>query len=273
MDTRDGPILLVGCGKMGDALLKGWLGRGVAPTDVVVIEPTPAAGASARDRGANVVSDLNAIEQDFVPRIVIFAVKPQVMPDVVPAYRRFVAPTTTFLSIAAGRPLAFFATHLTREASVVRAMPNTPAAIGRGITVLCANNAATAADRALAETLMTAVGGVAWTADEALMDAVTAVSGSGPAYVFYMIECLAAAGVAAGLPTELAERLARDTVEGAAALSKEDGSSPTALRQNVASPGGTTAAALSVLMGAHGLQDVMTRAVLAAAARSRELAD
>ena len=211
---------------------------------------------------------------DYAPRVVVFAVKPQVMADVVPPYRCFAGPQTVFLSIAAGKAIGFFEAHLGADIVMVRAMPNTPAAIGRGVTVLFANAKAAQADRLLAENLMAAAGDVAWIEDEALMDAVTAVSGSGPAYVFYMIECLAAAGVAAGLPVELSAHLARATVEGSAALSHQEGSSPETLRQNVTSPGGTTAAALAVLMDdAKGLQDVMSRAVDAAAQRSRELAD
>lgn len=274
MDRTDGPILLVGCGKMGEALLSGWLDRGIAPSVVTVIEPTEANAAVAGNRGATTLPSLDGLPADYAPRIVVFAVKPQVMPSVVPPYSRFVSPDTVFLSIAAGKALAFFEDHLGADAAMIRAMPNTPAAIGRGVTVLCANAATTVSDHGLAESLMAAAGDVAWIEDEALMDAVTAVSGSGPAYVFYMIECLTAAGVTAGLPADLSAQLARATVEGAAALSHEDGSSPETLRKNVASPGGTTAAALEVLMAeADGLQDVMTRAVDAAAKRSRELAD
>jgi pyrroline-5-carboxylate reductase len=273
MIETNGPILLVGCGKMGDALLKGWLGRGIAPTDIVVVEPGQAAGGAAREKGVRVVAELDDLGDAVAPRMVIFAVKPQVMASVVPAYRRYVGQRAAFLSIAAGKTVAFFAERLGSDASIIRAMPNTPAAIGRGISVLCANAVATSADRALAEDLLSAAGAVAWIQDESLMDAVTAVSGSGPAYVFYLIECLAEAGVIAGLPTRLAEQLARVTVEGAAALSHEDDSSPTTLRENVASPGGTTEAALNVLMGEDGLQRLMTRAVAAAANRSRELAD
>ena len=274
MDRTDGPILLVGCGKMGEALLSGWLDRGIAPSVVTVIEPTEANAAVAGNRGATTLPSLDGLPADYAPRIVVFAVKPQVMPSVVPPYSRFVSPDTVFLSIAAGKALAFFEDHLGADAAMIRAMPNTPAAIGRGVTVLCANAATTASDRGLAESLMAAAGDVAWIEDEALMDAVTAVSGSGPAYVFYMIECLTAAGITAGLPADLSAQLARATVEGAAALSHQDGSNPETLRKNVASPGGTTAAALEVLMAeADGLQDVMTRAVDAAAKRSRELAD
>jgi pyrroline-5-carboxylate reductase len=274
MNADVGPILLVGCGKMGDALLRGWLDRGIAAPSMTVIEPTEQNAAVARDRGVAALATLNGLPEDYAPRVVVFAVKPQVMPDVVPAYRHFVGPQTIFLSIAAGKAVAFFETHLGEEVAMVRAMPNTPAAIGRGVTVLYANAQVSAGERALAQELMAAAGDVAWIDDEALMDAVTAVSGSGPAYVFYMIECLAAAGVTAGLPADLAAQLARATVEGAAALSHQDGSSPETLRKNVTSPGGTTAAALDVLMApANGLQDVMTRAVEAAADRSRALAD
>lgn len=274
MDTLDGPILLVGCGKMGDALLRGWIDRGVAASDVTVIEPSEQTAGAARGRGVATLAALDQLPNNFSPRVVVFAVKPQVMSDVVPSYRPLVGPSTMFLSIAAGKALAFFGTHLGADAAVIRAMPNTPAAIGRGMTVLCANGAASSSDHALAENLMTAAGAVAWIEDEALMDGVTAVSGSGPAYVFYMIECLAAAGVAAGLPADLSAQLARATVEGSAALSHQDGSAPETLRQNVTSPGGTTAAALAILMDdVDGLQAVMTRAVAAAADRSRELAD
>ena len=194
------------------------------------------------------------------------------MDATVPAYRGRVQPGTVFLSIAAGKPLRYFAAALGADAAVVRAMPNTPAAIGRGMTVLCANDRAGREDRAVCGALMAAVGEVAWIDDEALMDAVTAVSGSGPAYVFYLIECLAEAAVVAGLPAALAARLARQTVLGAAELARQSDAAPATLRENVASPGGTTEAALKVLMGAAGLQPLLTHAVAVAAQRSRELA-
>jgi len=266
-------VLLVGSGKMGLALLRGWLARGVAASRIAVVEPGDAAREAAAQLDVRAVADLQDLDASFEPRMVVFAVKPQVMPDVVPAYARLAEAGTAFLSIAAGKPLAFFARHLGKGARVVRAMPNTPAAIGRGVSVLCASPSATAEDRTLAEALLTAAGSVAWIGDEDLMDAVTAVSGSGPAYVFYLIECLAEAGVAAGLPVALAEQLARDTVEGAAALSHEEPASPATLRKNVASPGGTTEAALTVLMDEDGLLSLMTRAIAAAAQRSRDLAD
>ena len=195
------------------------------------------------------------------------------MDEVLPAYRRFAGGGTLFLSIAAGKTLGFFARHLGAAAAVVRAMPNTPAAIGRGIAVACASRSVARRSARLAERLLGAVGEVGWVEDEALIDAVTAVSGSGPAYVFLLIECLAKAGVAAGLPEALALRLARATVAGSGELARLSPESAARLRESVTSPGGTTRAALDVLMAPDGLEPLLTRAVLAAARRSRELAD
>jgi pyrroline-5-carboxylate reductase len=265
-------LLLVGCGKMGGALLSGWLDRGLARR-YLVVEPQPQ-GLPALDRPE--VERLAAPEKipaDFETGVIVLAVKPQVMHEVVPAYRRFAGKGTLFLSIAAGKTLRFFARHLGERAAVIRAMPNTPAAIGRGIAVACPNAAVAPAQRALAERLLAAVGEVGWVEDEALMDAVTAVSGSGPAYVFLLIECLAQAGVAAGLPAELAARLARATVAGSGELARLSEESAASLRAAVTSPGGTTRAALDVLMGRNGLDRLIGRAVLAATRRSRELAD
>jgi pyrroline-5-carboxylate reductase len=176
------------------------------------------------------------------------------------------------ISIAAGKTLSYFADRLGSEVAVIRTMPNTPAAIGRGITVCCAGAAVSAAQRATADALLCSVGQVAWTADETLMHAVTAVSGSGPAYVFLLIEALQAAAVAAGLPADLAARLARDTVTGSGELARQSSDDPAKLRADVTSPGGTTAAALAVLMAEDGLPDLMKRAVAAATARSEEMA-
>lgn len=265
-------VLLVGCGKMGGALLTGWLERGVAG-GIAVVEPSATATAPFAARSEVRASpDLEGLPGDFAPDIVLFAVKPQSMDAVAPAYRRFVGPRTAFLSIAAGKPLSYFAQQLGAEAAVIRAMPNTPAAVGRGMTVLCANPKASTDQRARCAALMQAVGEVAWIEDEGLMDAVTALSGSGPAYVFLLIECLAEAGAQAGLPVDLARQLARATVAGAGELARLAPEDPATLRQNVTSPGGTTAAALEVLMAADGLQPLMNRAVAAAARRSRELA-
>jgi pyrroline-5-carboxylate reductase len=259
-------VLLVGCGKMGSAMLAGWLERGLAPADVVVVEPHPAIVPA----GIVVVAGADRIASDFVPDVVILAVKPQVMADVAPAYARY--DKAVFLSIAAGKTLAFFAGHLGAAAAIVRAMPNTPAAVRRGITVCVGNANVGPGSRALCQSLLEAVGEVGWVEDEGLMDAVTAVSGSGPAYVFLLAEVMAAAGAAAGLPTELATRLARATVAGSGELLRQSSDSAEQLRINVTSPGGTTAAALAVLMGESGMPTLMTGAVAAATRRGKELA-
>lgn len=260
-------VLLVGCGKMGGAMLAGWLERGLAPEDVVVVEP----GTPNVVGGITVVGEAAAIPAGFAPDIAVLAVKPQVMAEVLPPYRRF-AGSATFLSIAAGKTIGFFEAILGADAAVVRAMPNTPAAVRRGITVACPNARVGAAARSACDELLQAVGEVAWTDDESLMDAVTAVSGSGPAYVFLLAECLAKAGVAAGLPEDLASRLARVTVSGAGELLHQSSEPAETLRRTVTSPGGTTAAALSVLMAEGGLQPLLTTAVAAATKRGKELA-
>ncbi len=266
-----GPLVLVGCGRMGGAMLRGWLDRGLPRAEALIVEPDPERAAAARELGVEVVAAPDGIAARFAPRVVVVAVKPQAMATVLPAYARFAAPETVFLSIAAGTTIAAFESHL-GPAAIVRAMPNTPAAIGRGMLVGCANARVTRAQRGLCEALMAAVGEVAWIEDEDLMDAVTAVSGSGPAYVFLLIECLARAGVAAGLPAALANRLALVTVSGAGELARVSGEPAERLRENVTSPGGTTAAALAVLMADGGLADLMTEAVAAATRRGRELA-
>ena len=269
-----GPILLVGCGKMGGALLGGWIAAGLSPSAVAVVEPVDAMVRAARDaHTVTVAADIADLDPGFVPRIVVLAVKPQVMAAVVPPYRRFAGPDTVFLSIAAGQSIADLAGHLGAGAAIVRAMPNTPAAVGRGISVLCPNPAVTAAQLEACRALLATVGEALAIDDEGLMDAVTAVSGSGPAYVFLLVECLARAGVEAELPAALAARLALATVAGAGALAAQSDESPATLRQNVTSPGGTTQAALEVLMADDGLAPLMARAVDAATRRSRELAD
>jgi len=263
----EAPLLLVGCGKMGGALLDGWLKQGIAAAQVLVVEPGPVTAPA----GVRVLADAAAIPADFKPGLVVLAVKPQGMAEILPAYRRF-AGDAAFLSIAAGKTIGFFTGILGAGTAVVRVMPNTPAAIGRGMSVLCANAATGAATRALAGDLMAAVGETAWIDDESLMDAVTAVSGSGPAYVFLLIETLAAAGVAQGLPPALALQLARVTVAGSGALATQASESPGVLRQNVTRPGGTTAAALAVLMAADGMAPLLDKAVAAATLRGKELA-
>lgn len=265
-------ILLVGCGKMGGALVQGWIDRGTRPEDVVVAEPVAAAAAIAAGLGVRVVADTGHVAADFAPNVVVLAVKPQAMPAALAGLGRFRRPGTVFLSIAAGRTIAGFEAALGPGTPVVRAMPNTPAAVGRGMQVACANAAVDPAMRERCDTLLAAVGAVAWIDDEAQMDAVTAVSGSGPAYVFLLIECLAEAGIAAGLPAALARQIARATVCGAGELAYRTTEPAALLRRNVTSPGGTTEAALKVLMADDGLQPLMTRAVAAATRRSRELA-
>jgi pyrroline-5-carboxylate reductase len=263
-----GTILLAGAGKMGGAMLSGWLARGLDATRVVVTEPHPSDDIRALlAKGIR----LNPSPGDLgsVATLVV-ALKPQSFADAAPGLKTFAGPSTLVLSIMAGTPIA--AIEQACGGSVVRAMPNTPAAIGRGITVAVAAKQVSAAQRATSDALLRATGSVEWIDDEALMDAVTAVSGSGPAYVFLLAEELARAGIAAGLPEALAEQLARETVAGAGELLHRSASPAATLRQNVTSPGGTTAAALGVLMGPDGLQQLMIRAVAEAARRSRELA-
>jgi pyrroline-5-carboxylate reductase len=266
----DGPVLLVGCGKMGGALLSGWLSRGVSPSSVTVVEPKPVPGAIPA--GITVVDGIESVAPDAAPAVVVLAVKPQQMDAVVSKCRRFARPGAVFLSIAAGRSIATYAKGLGPAAAIVRAMPNTPAAVGRGMSVLCANIQTNAAQRAQCAALLAAVGEVAWIDDESLLDAITAVSGGGPAYVFLLIECLAQAGVEAGLPADLAMHLARSTVAGAGELVHQSAEPASTLRENVTSPEGTTLEALKILMAEDGLQPLLTRAIAAATRRSRELA-
>lgn len=270
--TLNGPLVLAGAGKMGGALLEGLIGRGLDPRNVLVQDPSPPEDVATLLARYKITAHASLPAGGPAPSVILAAVKPQVMETVFPPLAKRAGPDTLILSIAAGKTIASFEKHLAPAIAVVRAMPNTPAAIGRGITVCVGNSHVTAAQRQLADALLSSVGEVGWVADEALMDAVTAVSGSGPAYVFLLAEALAEAGRAAGLDADLAARLARVTVSGSGELLARSDLPPAILRQNVTSPGGTTAAALSVLMGDKGLQDLMTRAVAAAAARGRELA-
>ncbi|MDX2223285.1 MAG: pyrroline-5-carboxylate reductase [Rhodospirillaceae bacterium] len=270
----EGTILLVGCGKMGGALLEGWFKRGLNPVDVIIVEPAGRASIRACDkhRALTVLPRVDDVPRDFIPDVVIFAVKPFVIADVVGGTRRFAGARPLYLTVIAGKPIAFYKAHLGDDAAIVRAMPNTPAAVGKAISVMVASAEVDATQRRVCDVLMSAVGEVTWIQDEALMDAVTAVSGSGPAYVFQLAEDLAAAGVAAGLPADLAERLARLTVAGAGAMLGQLPDSAAKLRENVTTPGGTTAAALEVLRAENGLKPLMSAAVAAAAKRSRDLA-
>jgi len=266
-------LVLAGCGKMGGAMLEGWLDQGVSPDAVHVVEPVAEMADALRQRhGVNAVSGVPDLAADLSPDVVVFAVKPQVMDSVAPDYARFDDPQTVFLSIAAGKPIGYFEDRLGNGSAVVRAMPNTPAAVRRGITVACPNAHVTEPQKRICDALLTAVGAVEWVDDEGLIDAVTALSGGGPAYVFLLVECLAEAGVAAGLPRDLSERLARVTVSGSGELLRQSDEEPATLRKNVTSPGGTTAEALRVLMADDGWQSLINQAIAAATKRSRELA-
>ena len=269
----DGPLLLAGAGKMGGAMLAGWLERGLAPSQVVVQDPAPPAEVARLLAAHGIAVHAGIAALDRPPAVIVAAVKPQAMEAVLPGLARLAGPRTLVLSIAAGKTIASFERHFGSDTAIVRAMPNTPAAIGRGITVCVANAGTSETQRDLASELLGAVGEVGWVADEMLMDAVTAVSGSGPAYVFLLAEALAAAGRAQGLEAALADRLARATVSGAGELLRRSSEAAAVLRQNVTSPGGTTAAALGVLMRPQdGLAALLDEAVAAATKRGRELA-
>ncbi len=263
-------LVLVGAGKMGGAMLAGWLDGGLPGSAVTLVDPAlgPEMADLVARHGLRHVTDAAEAE---APAVLVLAVKPQMMADVLVRVAPLVGAGTVVASVAAGTTLATLGAAL-GTGPIVRVMPNTPAQVGQGMSVGCGNAAVTAAHRALVDGLMTAVGKMAWIDDEALMDAVTAVSGSGPAYVFLLAEVLAEAARAAGLPADLAALLARQTVSGAGALLAASDLDPATLRKNVTSPGGTTAAALAVLMAENGIQPLMTAAVAAAARRGRELA-
>ena len=265
-----GPLVLVGAGKMGGALLEGWSRLGLDLARVAVIEPLPSREiADLAARGLRLNAAMNLVHE---PTAVVIAVKPQNAAEIMPLLAPVVGPATVVLSIMAGKTLGFLAEGLPPRTAVVRSMPNTPAAIGRGITVAVPNPHVSAAQRDLAHKLLAATGGVEWVDQEALLDPVTALSGSGPAYVFLLAESLAKAGAAAGLPSDLAARLARATVAGSGELLHRSPLDAATLRQNVTSPGGTTAAALDVLMAEDGIDRLLGNAVAAATRRSRELA-
>ena len=262
--AREGLVLL-GCGKMGSALLQGWLANGVPATSVWVSDPHPSDWLRAQ--GVNLNATLPK-----APAVVLIAVKPQMMGAALPALQALAGGQTLFLSIAAGTKIAAFEQSFGAESHIIRAMPNTPAAVNRGITAIVGNARATSADLDLAEALLSAVGSVVRLASEDQIDVVTALSGGGPAYVFHLIEAMAAAGEALGLPADMAMELARVTVSGAGELAHQSPESATQMRVNVTSPGGTTAEALKVLMDAEtGFPALLARAVGAATERGREL--
>jgi pyrroline-5-carboxylate reductase len=266
-----GTLVLVGAGKMGGAMLEGWLKGGADPSRIVILDPAaPDEVKSAVARhGMRLNPDLATIND---AEVLVIAVKPQVMEDVLPGIARLGTSRPLVLSVAAGKTIASFERHFGADAAVVRTIPNTPAAVGRGITAMAANRNVTPAQMTMASSLLAAVGEVVTVADEAMIDAVTAVSGSGPAYVFYLTECLAAAGEKVGLPKDLAMQLARATVSGSGELMRQSGTDAATLRKNVTSPKGTTHEALQVLMAADGMQPLFDRAIAAATRRSRELA-
>jgi pyrroline-5-carboxylate reductase len=264
-----GRLVLIGAGKMGSALLEGWLRLGLDPKNIVVFEPAPLPQIAAlTGRGVELNPDTATLRD---ANAVVIAVKPQTAVEALSTLAPQLPSSALVISIMAGRTLRFLSSTLPQVTAMVRAMPNTPAAIGRGITVAVSRQA-DAAQRQLAGRLLGATGAVEWVEDEALMDAVTAVSGSGPAYVFLLAEALAAAGTAVGLPAPLAQKLARETVAGSGELLHRSREDAATLRQNVTSAGGTTAAALAILMRPNGLMRLMAEAIAAATARSRELA-
>lgn len=262
-------LALAGAGKMGGAMLRGWLDGGLKPSAVTVIEPTPSANILAmRDAGGFALNpnDVGA------PDVLVLAVKPQALAAAAPALQSLAGSDTLVVSIVAGKTIAELSARLPAARAFVRVMPNTPAAVGRGAAAGATNAVVDAKQRAWTERLMRAVGVFEWVEDEALVDAVTALSGSGPAYVFALVEAMAKAGEAVGLSANLAMRLARATVEGAGELMFRELATPAArLRENVTSPGGTTAAALGVLQTSGGLDALVARAVIAARDRAREL--
>lgn len=264
------PILLIGAGRMGSALLQGWLKRGVGP--IVVVEPNPSAELKklAQKKSVTLVDAPSRVAAKKLSACIV-AIKPQILKTEAPVLADFAAKGALMISIAAGTHTTSLFRAWGPKARIVRAMPNTPGAIGQGITGLFAAKGASAADRKKADALLSALGETVWVSKEALIDSVTAVSGSGPAYLFLMAEAMTDAGVAEGLPRPLAEKLARATISGAGALLAADKSKAAALREAVTSPGGTTAAALAVLMAPDGLPALMKRAIAAARKRAEEL--
>ena len=265
-------VLLAGCGNMGFAMLCGWIRSGaLEAANVAVVEPNLALAQRARALGAQVYENVDLVPQHSDPGLVVIAVKPQVMAEALPGFRRFAQSGGVFLSIAAGIGTAAILSILGPETPVIRCMPNTPAAIGKGMLVYWKNERVHAAPEAFVRELLAKSGRVASVESEHLIDAVTAVSGSGPAYVFHFIECLTDAGVAAGLPQALAAELAMQTVMGSGALAAESADSPALLREQVTSPNGTTAAALAVLMKDGRMKKLIGEAVDAAHRRAVEL--
>jgi pyrroline-5-carboxylate reductase len=267
------PLLLIGCGKMGGALLRGWLRAGLSADGVHIVDPQIQDIAPPEAREASKYQSLDDVPSDLSPRLVLLAVKPQMMDAILPALGQWVGPDTLVLSIAAGIRVNHLQKEIGGGPKVIRAMPNTPSAIGKGVAVLVASRDCDGKDRALATRLFTVSGDVHWIEEESLMDAVTGLSGSGPAYFFLLVEAMSAGGVAAGLDPELAAALARRTAIGASALLESSDQSPEQLRRNVTSPKGTTEAALAILTKDGIFEELMSKAILAATKRGKELAD
>ncbi len=267
----EGTLVLVGAGNMGGAMLKGWLKSSIDPKKIVVLDPSPFPEIKNLIQNRNVRWNppIAAIANT---EVVLIAVKPQAMEDVLPPLIPLGASKPLIISVAAGKTIASFERHFGKNAAIIRTIPNTPAAVGRGITAMAPNTNVTPAKLQLARALLSAIGEVVTVADEAMIDAATAVSGSGPAYVFYLTECLAAAGEKSGLPAPLAMQLARATVAGAGELMRLSQEAPATLRENVTSAKGTTHAALQILMAENGMQPLFNRAIAEATKRSRELA-
>lgn len=269
--TLTGSLVLVGAGKMGGAMLEGWLKSGVPAKQIVALDPAAGDEMKAKLKSWNV--RLNPKPEDVTkPQVLLVAVKPQVLEDVLPGLKPFASAKPLVLSVVAGKTIATFARHFGEDAAIIRTIPNTPAAIGRGITAMAQNANVSPEQAKLAAALLGSIGEVVTVEKESDIDSVTAVSGSGPAYIFYLTECLARAGEELGLPKDTAMQLARATVAGAGELMRVTGIEAATLRENVTSPKGTTYAALQVLMANDGLQPLMSKAVKAAADRSRELA-
>ncbi len=262
-------ILLVGCGKMGTALLSGWLkSELVSSSEVIIIDPSP---NFVNEHGIKHVNDFNELDSNYIPDIVLFAVKPQIMSDVVVAYKGLARKNTLFISIAAGKNIDFFENILGKESSIIRSMPNLPAIISQGVTVAFSNKNVNKSQELKCEELFNAVGSIIFIEDEGLMDAVTAISGSGPAYLFYFLESLIEAGIELGLSENIAKELAIKTVFGSAKLAEESNYSPSTLREKVTSPNGTTEAALKILMNNDQLKNIIKDAASGARDKSKDL--
>ena len=269
----NGKLLLVGAGNMGGALLRGWIEKGLSTDQIIVQDPGPPDNMTKLMQQHGIKWAEEASNQiGSKVAVVVLAVKPQIMDKVLPGVKHFAQPSTVFLSVAAGKTIDYYESGLGAGANIVRTIPNTPAAVARGITAAYANSNTTATQIDLCNNLLGAIGEVVWVDNEDLIDVATGVSGSGPAYVFLMAECLAEAGVAAGLPSDVAMKLACATVSGAGELMHQSPLDPGTLRENVTSPNGTTAAALEILRDSGDLATLMRNAVAAAANRSRELA-